>query len=212
VTPDLLNEWTIASEARVHSWCISLDVGPEAYARLHAILADDERDRSTRLRFERDRRRFVIARGTLRDLLGRQLGADPRELRFVYNAFGKPELSPDFGSRLRFNVSHSADRALIAITTDRNVGVDLECIRADFDYTEISRSCFSAEELDHLNAAPSPETFFRYWTRREAYVKARGEGLPEGPVEIDGDWSFYTLQPAPGYLGTVAVSRLSTFL
>ncbi|HEV2669469.1 MAG TPA: 4'-phosphopantetheinyl transferase superfamily protein [Gemmatimonadales bacterium] len=183
----------------VQSWCVPLDVPRETVACCYATLSADERARSGRLRFAADRRRFIVARGSLRQLLGRCLDTAPGGIRFAYNAFGKPALSPECGSRLTFNLSHSADLALIAIARDRDVGVDLECIRADFDYAEIARSCFSEEELD-------PQTFFRYWTRREAYVKARGEGLPDDPVEICGDWSFFTLQPAPGYVGTVVVA------
>jgi len=196
----------------VHSWCVSLDVPPETSAGLYATLTSDERNRSARLRFERDRRRFVVAHGVLRELLGRYLGIPPGSVRFVYNAFGKPALSPALG-RLKFNLSHSADLALIAIAADAEIGVDLEFIREQSDWAEIARCFFSAAERDRLNRLPShlyPQAFFSCWTKKEAYVKARGEGL----ALLDGTptdavlarrWSLYTLQPAPGYVGALAV-------
>jgi 4'-phosphopantetheinyl transferase len=215
----------------VHSWCVSLDVPPDTSAGLYASLASDERNRSARLRFERDRRRFVVAHGALREVLGRYLGIPPDSVRFVYNAFGKPELSPELG-QLKFSLSHSADLALIAIAADAEIGVDLELIREQSDWAEIARCFFSAAERDRLNRLPShryPQAFFGCWTKKEAYVKARGEGLAIpltsfsvpltsdpalAPVDPDGTgtdavlarrWSLYTLRPAPGYIGALAV-------
>lgn len=216
----------------VHSWCVSLDVPPDTSADLYATLTDDERNRSARFRFQRDRRRFVVAHGALRDLLGRYLGTHPGQIRFVYNEFGKPELSPEFGSRLKFNLSHSGGLALIAIAADADVGVDLEYIRAQPDYADIARRFFSAAEVDQLNTLPShvqARAFFSCWTKKEAYVKACGEGLAipltsfsvplaadpaPTPARLGGAsndtapsrrWSLYTLQPAPGYIGALVV-------
>src|SRR5207249_8730777 len=116
LTPPLPSSFQLAPD-EVHSWCASLDVPPETSARLYATLTPDERSRSARFHFERDRQRFIIARGVLRHLLGRYLQTQPDRIRFVYNAFGKPDVSPEFGNRLKFNLSHSADLALIAIAT-----------------------------------------------------------------------------------------------
>ena len=118
----------------VHTWSVTLNVAPEAWARLYATLSQDERDRSARFRFVRDRLRFVTARGTLRALLGRYLRTRPGRIRFSYNAFGKPELSPAFGSRLRFNLSHSAGLALIAITW---IGKEYRFLGLDWSYIMI---------------------------------------------------------------------------
>jgi len=207
----------------VHSWWVTLDVPPETSAALDVTLSADERARSARLRFARDRRRFIAARGALRGLLGRYLGASPGRIRFVHNAFGKPELSPEFGSRLRFNLSHSADRALIGVTMEADIGVDLECIRPQADCVEIARTFFSATELDELNGLPSPVhtlAFLSGWTKKEAYVKARGAGLAipltsfsvrlaADPaytfVHLDRRWSLYTLQPVPSYIAALAI-------
>jgi 4'-phosphopantetheinyl transferase len=230
----------------VHSWCASLDVPPETSARLYATLTPDERARSARFQFERDQQRFIVARGVLRDLLARYLQTQPNQISFVYNAFGKPDLGPEFANRLTFNVSHSgppallprwgprsAGLALIAIATAANVGVDLEYIRAQSDYyADIARHFFSAAEIDYLITLPShlyAETFFSCWTKKEAYLKACGEGLamplnsfsvplttdpaptPEDLYVASKDivparrWSLYTLRPAPGYAGALAI-------
>lgn len=190
----------------VHSWCVPLDVSPEVSAALYEGLTGEERNRSARLRYERDRQRFIVAHGVLRDLLGQYLGTPPGPLRFVSNAFGKPALSPEFGGRLRFNLSHSADLALIAIAADADIGVDLEYIRASPEYADIARQFFSAPEVDDLNRLPThlyAEAFLSCWTKKEACAKASGAGLAVPPVR--GAWSLYTLQPAPGYIGAVAI-------
>jgi 4'-phosphopantetheinyl transferase len=186
-----------------------LDVSADAYARLHATLPPDERSRSARFRFQADRRRFVVARAVLRDLLARHLEIEPAVIRFAYNAFGKPALTPEFGGRVRFNLSHSAHLALIAIATDVDVGVDVEWIRADPDQAEIARHFFSEAEVARLNALPrqlKAEEFFRCWTRREACVKARGQGLGDDPIELPDDSSVQIVHPAPGYIGAVATA------
>lgn len=194
----------------VHSWCVPLDVPPEVSAGLYATLSDEERNRSERLRFARDRQRFIVTHGVLRELLGRYLRTPPGQLRFVYNAFGKPAVSPEFGSRLKFNVSHSADLALIAVAADADIGVDLEYIRAERDYAEIARHFFPAAEVDRLSRLPShlhAQAFLTCWTRKEAYVKACGEGLALllSQTPPARRWSLYTLHPAPGYIGALAV-------
>src|SRR6266571_3882547 len=231
LTPSLPRSFQLAS-GEVHIWCASLDVPPETSARLYATLTPDERTRSARFRFERDRQRFMVARGVLRDLLGRYLQTQPSQIRFAYNAFGKPDLDPEFASRLKFNLSHSAGVALIAIATESNVGVDLEYIRAQSDYAEVARHFFSAAEVDQLSALPDhlyAEAFIGCWTKKEAYVKARGRGLAlplqsftvplttdpaQGPAtfqaasyDIDQAmrWSVHTLRPAPGYIGALAI-------
>src|SRR6185503_13898651 len=132
LSPSLPSSFQLASD-EVHSWCASLDVPPETSARLYATLTPDERTRSARFQFERDQQRFIVARGVLRDLLGRYLQIQPGKISFVYNAFGKPDLGPEFANPLKFNLSHSAGLALIAIATASDVGVDLEYIQAQSD-------------------------------------------------------------------------------
>lgn len=195
----------------MHWWCVDLDVPLETSAGLYATLTPDEQDRSARLRFEHDRRRFVVARGVLRDILGRYLGTQPRDLRFVHTEFGKPELGPSYDRRLRFNLSHSGDLALIAIAADAELGVDLEYIRALPESAEIAAAVFSpaeAAELDGLPRHLRAEAFLSCWTQKEAYAKACGRGLAEsltGMPAVLAPWSLYRLQPGPGYVGSLAV-------
>ena len=216
----------------VHIWRAGLDLPRGTTARLSATLSSGERERSARFRFERDRQRFIAAHGVLRDVLARYLRTAPGRISYRYNASGKPELGPEFGGRLNFNLSHSAGLALIAIAADSSVGVDLECLRAQADYAEIARSFFSATEVEQLSALPGPlcaEDFMRCWTKKEAYLKACGVGLAmplhsfsvplrsgptHGPVEHGAAcnepdpakrWSFFTLQPAPGHIGALAI-------
>src|SRR5919204_6259031 len=139
------------ASGEVHTWCVSLDVPSETSAGLYATLTNDERNRSARFRFERDRQRFIVSHGVLRDLLGRYVGTEPAQIRFVSNAFGKPALSPEFGSRLNFNLSHSAGLAIIAIAIDAEIGVDVERTRTGPGYAEIARHFFSGAEAAHLN-------------------------------------------------------------
>src|SRR5207245_2733890 len=177
--PSLPSSFQLASD-EVHSGCDRLDVPPETSVRLYATLTPDERTRSARFQVERDQQRFIVAHGVLRDLLGRYLQAQPGRITFVYNAFGKPDVSPEFGNRLTFNLSHSAGLALIAIASASNVGVDVESIQARPDYADIARHFFSAAEVNYLIIYTShryAEAFFSCWTKKEAYLKACGEGL-----------------------------------
>src|ERR1051326_2882400 len=149
----------------------------------------------------------------MRDILACYLRIEPRLLRYEYNPNGKPRFGPELGNRINFNISHSAGLALLAVTTGRDVGVDLEHVRTVPQDVEIGKGYFSAAEVDHLKqlrGSSRNEAFFRYWTRTEAYVKACGEGLAafEGaPIDVDrsGRWSSYSLRPAPGYIGALVI-------
>ena len=216
----------------VQVWRVGLDVPHETSAGLCAWLTDEERKRSAQLRFERDRSRFIVAHGLLHELMARYLETRPDCIRFAYNVFGKPRLHARFGSRLEFNLSHSCGLALIAIATGAAVGVDLEYVRAQPDCSDIAQLVFSAAELGYLMALPSglrTEAFFSCWTKKEAYLKARGEGLTIPPnsfsVPLTNDaeqmpidfhlasndvgaakrWAMYSLNPASGYIGALAI-------
>lgn len=212
----------------VHVWRTSLDRDGAEVERLWAALAPDERERAQRFHFERDRRRFVVARGVLREILGRCLGLAPARIRFAYNKYGKPSLLEDAGG-LRFNVSHSEEAALYACTLGREVGVDIELLRDDFASFEIAERFFSRAEVHSLGSLPPhlrTEGFFNCWTRKEAYIKALGEGLshpldsfsvslapgePARLIATDGDpleaarWSIVDLNPFQGYAAALAV-------
>lgn len=174
-------------ENEVHVWRSSLDIAPSGLSKLRQILAPDERERADRFRFEIDRRRSVVGRGYLRSLLGRILGSPPDKLEFEYDEFGKPCLSAKHPA-LQFNLSHSGNLVLIAIAWGRAVGVDVERIRTDLELDEIAARFFSANECKLLASLVGPArylAFFTCWTRKEAYLKARGIGLSSPLDQFD---------------------------
>jgi len=163
----------------LHVWHAGL-TNSEHAKDLEPFLSPDECERAARFRFPEHRRRFVIARGLLRQLLAAYLEVEARDLVFTYSETGKPGLSAIHGSNLSFNVSHSGDMGVFAFALGRSVGVDVECIRYDVDVDEIPRRFFSPQEqqaLAGLEAREKIEGFFNCWTRKEAYVKAVGSGL-----------------------------------
>jgi len=182
----------------------TLDLGAERLAELSTILSEDERARASRFVFERDRDRFVAARGLLRELLGETLGERPEALRFRYGKRGKPALD---GHALRFNLSHSHGKAAFVLSTRREVGIDLERIRPVERAERIAERIFPPDALKAFRALDGVEReteFFRAWTRREAHGKALGEGLAAGATASDG-WTLVSLDPAPEYAAAVAV-------
>jgi 4'-phosphopantetheinyl transferase len=214
----------------VHVWRASLEQPGARVGELRALLSPEEKGRAARFHFEKDRAHFVVARGVLRTLLGLYLGSRPAELNFTYSPFGKPALALDRPSAppILFNVSHSGGLALYAFTRGREVGVDVEQARADFAGEEIAARFFSAREVECLRAVGQDlrtEAFFNCWTRKEAYIKAIGEGLsrpldsfavsltPGEPAALlysanasePSRWSFRELKPAPGYAAALAV-------
>jgi 4'-phosphopantetheinyl transferase len=167
-------------EDEVHVWRTSLGIAALDLAKLQRILSADEQKRADRFHFEVDRRRSTIARGYLRLLLGEILDLPANRLQFEYDEFGKPRLVPTQGLPLQFNISHSGDLILIAITIGRAVGVDVERIRTDVDLDGVAARFFSANERKTLALLAGParyKAFFTCWTRKEAYLKARGIGL-----------------------------------
>jgi len=163
----------------VHVWHAEL-TNVEDARHLEPMLSPDENERAARFRFPEHRRRFVIARGRLRQLLAAYLEVLPRDVGFAYSEAGKPELSAFHRSDLCFNVSHSGDIGVFAFALGRRIGVDVECIRHDVDVDEIPRRFFSQLEqqtLAGLEGRQKIEGFFNCWTRKEAYVKAVGSGL-----------------------------------
>ena len=193
-------------------------------------LSEDERARANRFVFAHDRDRFIMARGLLRQLLGERLGIAPKDIEFRYNQFGKPELADQCGGNaLRFNVSHSEDFVIFVFARGRQVGADIEAIRPLPDADEVAARCFSPREIDayrDLDEAMKPRGFFNCWTRKEAFVKAVGEGLgyrlsdfdvslaPGDPAEIlrvgeleNGNcgWRMFDIDGIPGFAGAVVI-------
>ena len=211
----------VLAEGEVHVWRVPLDVDRDQLARLEVGLADDEHARAFRFVFAIDRDRFVSSQGFLRVILGRYLDQPPSAIQFRREREGKPRLR-DPRAHLRFNLSHSHGLAVYAFAQSRELGVDIEAIRSDVARDEIAARFFSAKELAELRSLPPNEQdagFFFCWTRKEAYVKARGSGLgipldsfdvsltpgiPEHLVSVDsGRWMLRAFQPADGYAGAV---------
>jgi 4'-phosphopantetheinyl transferase len=182
----------------VHVWRVELEQPEQIVQRFRNTLEPEELYRADRFHFEKDRRGFVVSRGFLRAVLGRYLSANPEALRFSYGHYGKPGLDGDYKhSPLRFNMSHSRSLALVAVTETRELGVDIEYIRADFASEDIARRFFSPREVAAFNALPVEQrvaAFFRCWTRKEAYIKAIGRGLSQ---PLDGfDVTLGPAEPA----------------
>jgi 4'-phosphopantetheinyl transferase len=211
----------------VDVWRIELDQAAERLERFRRTLEAHELERASRFHFEKHRRHFVVARGFLRSVVARYLGTQPESLRFVYGAYGKPALESKHS--LRFNLSHSNEVALLAVTLDAELGVDVEHIRADFASEDIARRFFSRTEVETFNSLAKEEqvaAFFRCWTRKEAYIKAIGKGLsqpldafdvtlapgaPPALLHAEGDdasrWSLSDIDVGEGYAGALAVER-----
>ena len=219
------------AENEVHVWRASLGVAEENF---EPLLIDEELERARRFYFARDRHHWTVARTTLRLLLGRYLGIEPHALRFALNEYGKPSLLwPGEGPHLHFNLSHSGDLALYAFAYAREVGVDIERRRSQVEYENLATHFFSALECATLHALPAErreEAFFLCWSRKEAYIKARGKGLslpldqfdvslsPDEPARLLGSreepgaterWSLVALQPGTDYAGALVVEGAS---
>jgi 4'-phosphopantetheinyl transferase len=219
----------------VHVWRIGLELGDALLARLRQMMAEDERLRADRFHFERDRRHFIAGRGALRVLLAGYLASRPEQVRFAYSNYGKPRLADETkGSDLRFNLTHSHGLALLAITRGRDVGIDVEQLRdIERDGQSLAERFFSAQESAVLASLPPHrrrEAFFNCWTRKEAYIKANGQGLSlpldkfdvslhpgeaaallstrHDPDEVHR-WSMRSLLPCDGYVGALVVEGKS---
>lgn len=169
---------------------LSLNLPAADFAKNKGHLSRDELEYAGRFRFDRDRTRFVAGRGRLRALLAARLGVTASAVEFRHGAFGKPYLSERYSDEnIYFNVSHSEDHALIAISLGHELGVDLERIRSLPDLESLAERAFSAGECAAFREQPAStrlEAFFRCWTRKEAYMKGRGDGfaLPLDSFEV----------------------------
>ena len=173
----------------VQLWRIDLEALRSDEARWEEVLSPDETSRASRFHFAIDRQRFVAARALLRTILGGYLATEPMDLTFAYSKRDKPFLGPAYADRgITFNLSHSGGVALYAFARGRELGIDVEQVRRDFDVEAIARRFFSTHEQEQLAALPSPEkidAFFRCWTRKEAYIKATGDGLSLPLTQFD---------------------------
>jgi 4'-phosphopantetheinyl transferase len=224
---------------RVDIWRLRLDEPAKAEVKA-SILSPDEIARANRFHFENDRTHFTRCRSALRSLLSGYLLIPSVEIRFEYLASGKPQLAAEQNPRaLQFNVSHSANMALIAVGSERRLGVDIEKIRSDVDTAALAERFFSLRERTGLWALPDHlhvPAFYACWTRKEAFLKATGDGLSfpladfsvtthpdldaeleeiRGNTEAGKQWLLADLRVADGYRATVAsepsCSRLETY-
>lgn len=215
----------------VHLWRIPLAPPETALRRLEATLAPDERARAERFRFDVHRVRYVAGRGALRAILGRYLGVAPAAVSFGYAEHGKPRLDAAAAGAIRFNLSNAEDLALVALVRGREVGVDLENLRTIDDAEAIAGRFFSVPENEVFRCLPAGErdrAFLRCWTRKEAFVKAVGEGLsmpldrfdvsfaPGEPARLLGTrpdaaeaarWRLWDVDAGPGWLAALMVER-----
>lgn len=208
-------------QAAVDVWCARLEP-PAEIEGLRDLLSADEQARAAEFHRERDALEFVGSRAMLRSILADYTDIPAKSISFIYGAAGKPALAEQ-GVRddIRFNLSHAGGLVLCVVTHGREAGIDVEKIDARLASTAIGELVFSANEMARLLAAPAgyeAETFFTCWTRKEAYVKARGVGaalilpkldLPPAPGGSmrcgDSEWTLLSFTPAPGYIAAVAV-------
>jgi 4'-phosphopantetheinyl transferase len=165
----------------VHVWRVFLDVPTVEFESLLGFLSVDELARAERFHFERDQKRFIAARGILRKILGNYLNKHPGKICFEYSSHGKPMLAHNHGDdNLCFNLSHSCAFALYAVTLSKNIGIDIESIRDNVSIEQVAQQFFSQNEissLEKIDINKRSGLFFQYWTRKEAFLKARGEGI-----------------------------------
>jgi 4'-phosphopantetheinyl transferase len=217
-------------EDEVQLWRVDLEAIGADESRWRNVLSADELTRASRFHFPRDRQSFTASRAILRTILAGYLATDPRSVRFCYSEKEKPLLAAEHaGSDVTFNLSHSGGIAMLAFTRRREIGIDVEQVRRDFDVEAIANRFFSAHEQAQLAELPTEnrfEGFFRCWTRKEAYIKATGEGLSlplhQFDVSIaagannallatrpDGSeaalWSMRDIPALPGYVAALCV-------
>lgn len=218
----------------MHIRWIDLAVDVEELSQLELLLAPDERARADRLIARQVRSRFVAGRGLLRRILGSYLKVEPGRLTLKTNQYGKPYLPErPGGQRLQFNLSHSADLAILALTEDCEVGIDLEQMRDDLPFQDMARQFFSRQEQRDLFSLPAEQqlaSFYRCWTRKEAYLKGCGSGFSQSSVFCDvsllpgqppalltdradpgqpSRWSLTDLEAPPGFCAALALRNRS---
>jgi 4'-phosphopantetheinyl transferase len=238
MTREPVSVWAPASAAataptldEAHVWRADVREMRPQIERFASLLRDDETRRVASLLVEDDRVRFILARGLLRLLLGAYLAVQPASLRFDTGPHGKPALTsaPD---DLCFNLSHAGDHLLIAFAHQRAVGVDIEPVRSRrdprLDHDKLAATFFAPEEQAALHGLADDAraaAFYVCWTRKEAYLKATGEGLltplnsfrvpltPIAPLRphllpdsVAPQWALYDLPPIPSYAAALAVA------
>lgn len=227
--PSSVGPQTISSRT-VHLWQFDLAISKDQVERYRDLLSRDENQRADRFYFDRDRIHFIAGRAAVRIILARYLQLSPETIVFSYAPNGKPELAGGLQeSGLKFNLSHSRNRALLGIASNACIGVDIEFINQEFASDEIAQRFFAPGEITRLremSAKERPAAFFSCWTRKEAYIKAVGQGLslPLDSFEVAfgpgvkpsllrvetspdeaGRWSMYNISAAEGYAAAIII-------
>lgn len=216
----------VLEKHQVHLWLTWVDQAIAHVPQLRQLLSADEQARADRFHFERDRHRFTISRGRLRQILSQYLNTPAEQIQFCYGTYGKPSLAGSLThTGLQFNLAHSGDVVLCGVTRDRQIGIDVEQIRPLPKVHQLAERCLSPQEQNSLTASNSPEeTFLTYWTCKEAYLKAIGSGLTQpmeqiefsltpkvqlarvsGSSETANLWSLQLLHFSPDYKAALAV-------
>jgi 4'-phosphopantetheinyl transferase len=222
--PDKLPE----PDVNVQVWAVQLDDTSIDFERGRELLSADERERAARFRFDIHRRRYLAAHIALHEILSRYIAAAPARLSFDLGANGKPRLSHEPGpSGVEFNLSHSNEMALLAVARGRELGVDVEHVREQFEFQEVAERFFTAKEVAAMLSLPAElqrRAFYKCWTSKEAYLKAKGTGLSgaldeveislgsDGQVRINANvanWWLFELDPIAGYEAALVVASSS---
>ena len=212
---------------QTHLWFIHIHDLKEHMAFLNDFLSEDERLKALKFRFEKDKNSSIITRGALRYLSSIYLNLKPKDIIFKYGDYGKPDF--DLDTKLKFNVSHSGAMAIIGFVLEADIGVDIEHIKSDFDVLDIASNYFSNSEIASLKQLPQTHLargFYRCWTRKESFIKAKAKGLSfpldSFSVSIDSDdhtalletkwnhkekdlWRLFSFSPQENYLGAISV-------
>ena len=212
-------------EDTIHIWNISFEVNDNELQSYFKLLSEDEKERANRFRFFKDKKCFVVTRGALRLISSHYLNKEPEDIIFEYEDYGKPKFK--HSTNLNFNVSHSGNRAVIGFVYNHTIGIDIEKVKNDFDTFEIAANFFSKAEIDALSNIPKAEqylAFYRCWTRKEAFIKAKGSGLSfpldTFSVSLDSDieasllytqwdelekdtWKLISFIPKEGYIAAL---------
>jgi 4'-phosphopantetheinyl transferase len=211
---------------RIDIWQINLSLSPTEVLELEAILNPEERARADRFKFDIHKNRFIVARGRLRQILSVYLDIKPEKIEFQYGDRGKPHIADD-RLNLQFNLSHSEDLAVCAVTKNNRIGIDIEYIKEKYDCANIAKRFFTVREAREIESIDEPDRsryFLRLWTAKEAFLKAMGDGLA-GSLDkieicwdkeryiyaiegnIDSNWQLIALDLAADYLAAVAVEN-----
>jgi 4'-phosphopantetheinyl transferase len=205
----------------IHVWLVTTTDHNPHLASCVDHLSSAEQARAEKFRFAKDRRQFVVSHAALRSILSQYLSLSPAEIEFVTGPNGKPRLATKSSEDLRFNLSHSGDLAVVAVASSRELGVDVELIKEEFAFDEVAECFFTAREVAALRALPSRlqrQAFYKCWTSKEAFLKAKGTGLSgeldEVEIIFDGgesarinatvpDWSLAEIDAGHGYVAAL---------